>query len=84
MCTRCPAQPIKWDLRRSRIARFERYLKWLRSPLAIIVQAMIASTFCGLFLHPQGFLLGCGLGAVLAVGVAWNSNIASGRPAVAH
>jgi uncharacterized protein (DUF58 family) len=51
--------------------RFERYLRWLRSRVAIIIQAMIASTLCGMFLHPQGFLLACGLGAVLAVGVAW-------------
>ena len=50
--------------------RFERYLTWLRSPLAIMLQAMIASTLCGMFLHPQGFLLACGLGEVLAVGMA--------------
>jgi uncharacterized protein (DUF58 family) len=52
-------------------ARFEHHVKWLRSPLAILVQAMVAATLCGLFLHPQGFLLTFGLGAVLAVGVAW-------------
>lgn len=49
----------------------DRYLNWLRRPMAVLVQAMIASTLCGLFLHPQGFLLAFGLGAVLAVGVVW-------------
>ena len=52
-------------------ARFQRRVKWLRSPLAILVQAMVASTLCGLFLHPQGFLLTFGLGTVLAAGVVW-------------
>ena len=51
--------------------RLERYMNWLRSPLAILVQAMIASNLCGLFLHPQGFLLAFGLGALMAVGVVW-------------
>ena len=51
--------------------RFERHLNWLRSRVAILAQAMIASTLCGLFLHPQGFVLAFVLGAVLAVGVVW-------------
>ena len=46
-------------------------MNWLRSPLAILAQAMIASALCGLFLHPQGFLLTVGLGAVVAVGLCW-------------
>jgi uncharacterized protein (DUF58 family) len=46
-------------------------VKWLRNPLAVLALAVIASSLCGLFLHPQGFLLTFGLAAVLAVGVAW-------------
>jgi uncharacterized protein (DUF58 family) len=51
--------------------RFERYVNWLRCPLASLVQAMIASLLCGLFLHPQGLLLAFGIGAILTVGLVW-------------
>jgi uncharacterized protein (DUF58 family) len=51
--------------------RHERHLRWLKSPLAIVALAMVAATFCGLFLHPQGFLLAIGLAGVLGVGIGW-------------
>lgn len=51
--------------------RLDGYLNWLGRPLVALIQATIAATLCGLFLHPQGFLLAFGLGAVLAVGVVW-------------
>lgn len=50
--------------------RFERHLRWLRSPLAVLTLALIAAALCGLFLHPQGLVFAFGLAAVLAVGVA--------------
>ncbi len=51
--------------------RFERYVNWLRRPVAILALALTASTLCGLFLHFQGFVLALGLAAVLAVGIVW-------------
>jgi uncharacterized protein (DUF58 family) len=72
-----PLTPSRWIARLSHVLasdyfqRFERHLTWLRNPLAILVLAMIASTLCGLFLHPQGFLLAFGVGAVLTIGVIW-------------
>ena len=53
------------------VSRLERLLRWIKSPIAILVQAMAAATLCGLFLHPQGFVLALGLAAVLIVGVVW-------------
>jgi uncharacterized protein (DUF58 family) len=50
---------------------YERYWIWARNPLAVLILAMIVSTLCGLFLHPQGFVLAFGIGALLLVGVAW-------------
>jgi uncharacterized protein (DUF58 family) len=75
--SKMPLAPTRWIARLSHVLagrycmRFERYVNWLRRPLAILVQAMIASSLCGLFLHPQGFLLAFGIGAVLIVGVVW-------------
>ena len=42
-------------------SRYERYLKWARDPLAVLILAANASALCGLFLHPQGFVLAFGL-----------------------
>ena len=58
-------------LARDYCINLEHRLKWLRSPVTILAQAMIASVLCGLFVHPQGFLLAFALGAVLTVGVVW-------------
>ena len=51
--------------------RFERHLTWLRNPLAAVALAMVASFLCGVFLHPQGFVLAFGLATLLGVGLAW-------------
>jgi uncharacterized protein (DUF58 family) len=60
-------------LTRDYCSRYDRYLRWARNPLAVLILAMIASGLCGLFLHPQGFVLAFGLAVVLTVGVVWPS-----------
>jgi uncharacterized protein (DUF58 family) len=47
------------------------YIKWVRNPLAVLILAAIGSALCGMFLHPQGFVLALGIAAVVAVGVVW-------------
>jgi uncharacterized protein (DUF58 family) len=49
----------------------ERCLRWVRNPLAVLSLSLIVSALCGLFLHPQGFVLTFGLAGVLAIGIAW-------------
>jgi uncharacterized protein (DUF58 family) len=58
-------------LTREHFSRYERYLRWARKPLTVLALAAIASALCGLFLHPQGFVLSFGLAALIAVGGAW-------------
>ena len=47
------------------------YVRWLRTPLASLGSAAVASLLCGMFLHPQGFLLAFGITGVIVVGVIW-------------
>ncbi len=58
-------------LTREYCARFERHARWVRSPLATLVLAMVAAFLCGLFLHRQGFIVAFGLAALVVVGLAW-------------
>src|SRR5437588_65846 len=71
----------RWNWLRSRLRRLlthdffpqlsARLRRRLYTPLGVLLLAAVASLLCGLFLHPQGFVL---LGAVLAVvalGLAW-------------
>ncbi len=43
----------------------------LCNPLGVLLLAGMASMFCGLFLHPQGFVLCGGVLVVVALGVIW-------------
>jgi uncharacterized protein (DUF58 family) len=43
----------------------------LKNPLGTLGLAAVASGLCGLFLHPQGFVVFIGLLVVAGVGVAW-------------
>jgi uncharacterized protein (DUF58 family) len=52
-------------------SRLDPYVKWVRNPPAVLGLAAIGSILCGLFLHPQGFVLALGIVAVLILGVAW-------------
>ena len=47
------------------------YVRWLRTPLASLGSAAIASLLCGMFLHPQGFILAFGITSVILIGVIW-------------
>lgn len=39
------------------------------NPFGILLAAVVASLICGLFLHPQGYVLAASLGTVLLIGV---------------
>jgi uncharacterized protein (DUF58 family) len=41
------------------------------NPLGILLLASLAALLCGLFLHPQGFVLAGGALAVIVLGIAW-------------
>ncbi len=44
------------------------YVRWLRTPLGSLGSAAVASALCGLFLHPQGFVVFFGLLVVIGPG----------------
>jgi uncharacterized protein (DUF58 family) len=52
-------------------SRLDPYVKWVRNPAAVLGLAAIGAILCGLFLHPQGFVLALGIVAVLIAGVVW-------------
>jgi uncharacterized protein (DUF58 family) len=41
------------------------------NPFGVLVLAALSSLACGFFLHPQGFALAAGIGAVIAAGALW-------------
>ena len=43
----------------------------LYHPLAVLTFAGLAALLCGLFLHPQGFVLFGGIAAVIGLGIVW-------------
>ena len=47
------------------------YVRWLRTPVGSLGSAAIASFLCGMFLHPQGFIVAFGISSVILVGVIW-------------
>jgi len=47
------------------------YLRWVRKPLGSLTLTAMASMLCGLFLHPQGFVVGSGVLVVTALGLVW-------------
>ena len=56
---------------RSTSDRVDRLVGWVRNPLAVLILAGLVATLCGFCLHPQGFVVAIGLGALVVVGVAW-------------
>lgn len=41
------------------------------NPPGVLVMSALAALLCGLFLHPQGFVLFGGISTVIALGIAW-------------
>lgn len=41
------------------------------NPFGVLILAALASLSCGAFLHPQGYALAAGIGAVLLAGAVW-------------
>ena len=70
------SRPSRWDrlnlaLARDLGRRFDRLAGWVRNPLAVLILAGLVATLCGFCLHPRGFVVAIGLGALVVVGVAW-------------
>ena len=61
------AEPLTRDV----LPALAPYVRWLKTPLGSLGSAAVASALCGLFLHPQGFVVFFGLLVVMALGVAW-------------
>lgn len=59
-------------------SKYDQYLTRVRNPLAILIAAAACSALCGLYLHPQGFVLAFGISAVVAFGVIWPRMSVSG------
>lgn len=49
----------------------ERYIRWLRHPLALLMLADVACGVCGAALHPHGFLLMAAVTSMIALGLVW-------------
>ncbi len=47
------------------------FTRWVRTPLGSLAFSAIASGLCGLFLHPQGFLVFFGVVVVTTLGLVW-------------
>ena len=58
-------------LTRSYLPSCERYLRWLRHPLGILLLADAACGLCGAILHPNGFLLAALVTSMILLGLAW-------------
>jgi uncharacterized protein (DUF58 family) len=58
-------------LTRDHASRLNPYIKWMRRPATVLATAAVTALLCGLYLHPRALILGAGLAAVLAAGVAW-------------
>jgi uncharacterized protein (DUF58 family) len=58
-------------LSRDLLAGAARRLGWLKTPLGSLVGAAVASVLCGMFLHPQGFVVSLGIVAAVTLGLAW-------------
>jgi uncharacterized protein (DUF58 family) len=69
--------PLAWLTNRQEILTREYfpglapYIRRLRTPLGALSLAAVAAGLCGMFLHPQGFVVFFGVLAVMTLGLAW-------------
>src|SRR5438552_7147792 len=47
------------------------HIRWLRTPLGSLGLAAAAAGLCGMFLHPQGFVVFFGILVVTTLGLVW-------------
>ncbi len=66
-----PHQNARAFLTRDRFPGMFAYLRWTRTPLGSLGLAMVASGLCGMFLHPQGFVVSFGVMVVMILGLIW-------------
>lgn len=71
-------QPSKWlDLLDNVLThdfcpRVDPYLfDWAKTPLGMLGLAASISFLCGYLLHPHGYAIGCGIVAVIGLGLIW-------------
>lgn len=53
------------------LSGLSRSVRWARTPLGSLGLAAVVSALCGMFLHPQGFVVGFGVLGVTALGLGW-------------
>ena len=69
--------PLAWLTNREEVLTREHfpglapYIRRLRTPLGALSLAAVAAGLCGMFLHPQGFVVFFGVLAVMTLGLAW-------------
>jgi uncharacterized protein (DUF58 family) len=49
----------------------DRFLGWARTPVGALIAAAIAAALCGIFLHPNGFVVFLAIVLVLIFGLVW-------------
>ncbi len=70
-------KPLAWPtnpgeiLNRDFLPGLAPYVRWLRTPLGSLGLAAVASGLCGMFLHPQGFVVFFGILVVTTLGLVW-------------
>jgi uncharacterized protein (DUF58 family) len=56
---------------RQYLPALERYIRWLRHPLGLLVLADVACGLCGVALRPNGFLLMAAVTSMIVLGLVW-------------
>lgn len=67
--TRSPV--LRSTAARAMLPRLSAGFHWIRTPLGSLGLAALVSALCGVFLHPQGFVVCGGVLGVLAIGACW-------------
>ncbi|HVX15613.1 MAG TPA: DUF58 domain-containing protein [Pirellulales bacterium] len=69
-----PARQAAWLsglLTRQYLPWTERYVRWLRHPLTLLLLADAMCGLCGAVLHPNGFLLMAAVTSMIVLGLVW-------------
>ncbi|HMP02713.1 MAG TPA: DUF58 domain-containing protein [Gemmatales bacterium] len=54
------------------VPQYDRFvIDWMKTPLGLLVLALLFALFCGWGLHPHGYWVAAALAVVIAVGLVW-------------